>query len=275
MLFPNSLCDLCKQRKATVFVTRIVQQKSSKQRLCADCARRSTMSKDWAKTSPPLVGDGSVPSGIALDDVVKELFQQMKKSESNGEPYSAFKNQEEPFSPVEFSAEHGDFEDEENEVEDESDLTDDDLESIFSEMESALQEELENDASEEDAGVLQPEADAFPREIVSARCPKCSTTWDRLRQDGRAGCGQCYVAFNDRLITVMEKMQRGAHHIGKSPRAALKRQRRLQQLRTKRDHRLEMLNQRLKEAVAQEKYEDAAQLRDKIKIVSSTIVAHD
>ena len=202
MLYPNSLCDLCKQKKATVFVTRIVQQKSSKQRLCADCARRSTVSKDWMKTSAPLVGDGSVPSGIALDDVVKELFQQMKKAESNGEPYSAFKNQDEPFSFAEFAVDKDDAfgEDVDDEESDDADLTDDDLESIFSEMESALNEVLENDALEnddleEDAGVLPPEADVFPREIVSARCPKCSTTWDRLRQDGRAGCGQCYVAF--------------------------------------------------------------------------------
>ena len=271
MLPMNSFCDLCKRKPATVFVTRIVHQKSSKQRLCPDCARRSTISKEWTKINAPLIGDGSVPSGIALDDVVKELFQQMKKSESDGESVS----------PVEFAAKNGDkngdFEeiddeeaDQEFEAENESDLTDDDLESIFSEMESALNEVLEVDA-----GVLQTEPAAFPREVVSARCPKCSTTWDRLRQDGRAGCTQCYVTFNDRLITIMEKMQRGTHHIGKSPRAALKRQRRLQQLRTKRDHRLEMLNRRLKEAVAQEKYEDAAQLRDKIKMVEATIVAAD
>ena len=73
----------------------------------------------------------------------------------------------------------------------------------------------------------------------------------------------------------MEQMQHETHHTGKLPRAALKRQRRLEHLRTKRDHRLEMLQRRLKEAVQEEKYEDAVQLRDKIKIVASTIVVEE
>jgi protein-arginine kinase activator protein McsA len=112
-----------------------------------------------------------------------------------------------------------------------------------------------------------------PREILAERCPKCGTTWDRLREDGRAGCAKCYVAFHDRLVDVMNRMQREAQHVGKTPRAAVKRRRRLEHLRARRDHRLEMLNRRLQEAITAEKYEDAAQLRDKIKMVSSTIVS--
>src|SRR5690606_32359329 len=131
---------------------------------------------------------------------------------------------------------------------------------LFAEMESMLDEAMNGDAASEQepdvtiesllasSGVL-PEAQSGsgPREVLSARCPECGTTWDRLREDGRAGCARCYEAFEEKLLEVMGRMQRETHHLGKSPRAALKRRRRLEQLRTKRDHRLEMLQRRLQE----------------------------
>lgn len=272
MLSHKSLCDVCKRNAATVFVTRITGNRSNKQRLCQYCARRHAAGAEWINTIAPQIGDGSVPSNIALDDVVKELFQQMKSAETNGDSDLTFpQNLDFPaFGLADESDESEDSEDDE-----ESDISEDELESIFEEMESAISEVWDEDTGQGDAGVLQSAESALSREVVSSRCPKCATTWDRLRQDGRAGCAQCYEAFHNRLVTVMEQMQREPHHTGKSPRAALKRQRRLEHLRTKRDHRLEMLKRRLKEAVAEEKYEDAVQLRDKIKIVSSTIVGDD
>jgi protein-arginine kinase activator protein McsA len=78
--------------------------------------------------------------------------------------------------------------------------------------------------------------------------------------------------FADQLSQVMERVQRASQHAGKAPRTAEKRHRRLLHLRARRDHRLEMLNRRLEESIAQEKYEEAAKLRDKIKVLTSTIV---
>ena len=272
MLPHKSLCDVCKRNIATVFVTRIVQNHSNKQRLCQYCAQRNAAENDWNKSLAPKIGDGSVPSNIALDDAVKELFQKMKNAETNGDSEPAFP-QNLDFPVLSFEAHEDDAEDEADDEEN-AEFSDDELEDIFEQIESVLDEVLGDDNFHPDDGVLQPEPEPA-REIVSARCPKCATTWDRLRQDGRVGCAQCYVAFHDRLIIVMEQMQHETHHTGKLPRAALKRQRRLEHLRTKRDHRLEMLQRRLKEAVAEEKYEDAVQLRDKIKIVSSTIVSSE
>ena len=73
----------------------------------------------------------------------------------------------------------------------------------------------------------------------------------------------------------MGRLQRGETHVGKAPRAREKRRRRLEHLRIQRDNRLEMLTHRLAEAVREERYEDAAKLRDKIRIVASTIVSHE
>lgn len=117
--------------------------------------------------------------------------------------------------------------------------------------------------------------DLLPALAASVRCPHCGTTWDRLKQDGRAGCSGCYTAFRQQLVDVMNRFQRGHQHLGKNPRAAQKRRRRLEHLRQRRDNQLSLLQNRLREAVASEKYEEAAKLRDKIKIVTSTIIGND
>ena len=108
---------------------------------------------------------------------------------------------------------------------------------------------------------------------ISARCSGCGTTWDRIRHDGRAGCAACYLEFREQLTGVMARVQRGENHIGKTPRAIESRHHRLQHLRKRRDNQLAVLQARLQKAVSSEKYEEAARLRDKIKIVTSTIVS--
>ena len=100
------------------------------------------------------------------------------------------------------------------------------------------------------------------------RCPCCHTTWDRLKTDGRAGCERCYETFRVQLLGVMARVQRGEFHAGKTPRAARKRAILGQNLRARRERQLQLLHGRLEAAVASEKYEIAAQLRDKIREVS-------
>ena len=107
---------------------------------------------------------------------------------------------------------------------------------------------------------------------ASAHCSGCGTTWDKIRHDGRAGCATCYLEFREQLSGVMARVQRGENHTGKTPRTIEKRRHRLQHLRKRRDNQLAVLQERLQRAVASEKYEEAARLRDKIKIVTSTVV---
>ncbi len=107
----------------------------------------------------------------------------------------------------------------------------------------------------------------------TTRCPGCGTTWDKIRHDGRAGCAACYLEFREQLTGVMARVQRGESHVGKTPRAIERRQNRLEHLRKRRDNQLAVLQSRLSHAVSSEKYEEAARLRDKIKIVTSTIVS--
>lgn len=108
-------------------------------------------------------------------------------------------------------------------------------------------------------------------EEADAVCSGCGATWPQIARDERAGCSRCYSTFRVSLSLLLEQVQRTPRHAGKEPRAALKRRLRLEHLRQRRDHQLTMLQSRLAQAVKSERYEEAALLRDKIKVVSSSL----
>jgi protein-arginine kinase activator protein McsA len=264
----STLCDVCRERVATIFLTKIINNQTMKHRLCETCARQHAVADDAdnAYVLPPdqilmsLFEQATTAAGIHGKDDSREPEDEQSGTGADSYPL--------PFStwalaPGEFPADE------------------DAIDEMEEALEEALGEVVDIDRSRDDidvsSGGSYMSADftdpaGVLRGVASARCPKCETTWDRLRQDGRAGCAYCYTAFSAQLSEVMERVQCSSQHAGKHPRSAEKRRRRLAQLRARRDHRLEMLNRRLKASVAAEKYEEAARLRDKIKILSSTIV---
>ena len=249
-------CDSCGEHPATILITQATGAQTTSLRLCEACVRRRAAESNW----PHQFGDALQ---APLEEIVRELFGEFSE-----------RDEMESRAPGEFQINEIFFEGEEfpgdEDLADEMDEDDEDSESETSDEENALNSLLG------DTSGLHAFFDDKPgerREIVAKRCPKCSITWDRLRQDGRAGCARCYETFAEQLHEVMERVQHAVHHTGKRPRAADKRRRRLEHLRARRDHRLEMLKRRLQEAVDGQRYEEAAKLRDQIRIVSSTIVA--
>ena len=298
-------CDLCGERVATVFVTKIVNNASSKHRLCNECARESAgdaLGNTLGDALPAALDGtlgaafGPLGAGLPLEDIVQgilhnEALWPEEKSADEGEFEWAFSS--------------GEFPADEDAVDD----IDEEFEVLEAILENSVQppdlsshsDFIEDDAFDDSsfdsgdfnpnsfdgngfdddafAGLTPPDAsipflgdDATERFSSHQRCTKCSTSWDKLKHEGRAGCSRCYETFAAQMATVMERVQRTTQHAGKTPRALERRQRRLLHLRAKRDHRLEMLQRRLQESIAEENYEEAAKLRDKIKMVSSTIV---
>jgi len=89
------------------------------------------------------------------------------------------------------------------------------------------------------------------------QCTACGFTHADFKKAGRLGCPQCYETFADGLDGMLKTMHKGTHHVGKSP----------QSRRQARDlaERLTSLQKRLKQAVDEENFEQAAALRDEIK----------
>jgi protein arginine kinase activator len=102
---------------------------------------------------------------------------------------------------------------------------------------------------------LGPESDELARLI----CPECGIRFMEFRQQGRLGCPHDYAVFRAGIEPLLERIHRSVRHVGKSPRrrdpALLAEQAETAELR-----------RRLREAVAAEAYEEAARIRDLLRL---------
>ena len=88
-------------------------------------------------------------------------------------------------------------------------------------------------------------------------CPECGTSFDKIRRSGFVGCDKCYETFSAPIDSILSKIQPSTVHKGKLNGAEGK--------IIERDNTLKNLKEELKRAILDEKYEDAAVIRDKIK----------
>ena len=96
-----------------------------------------------------------------------------------------------------------------------------------------------------------------PDVIGDKQCEACGLKFVEFRNLGRLGCPHDYDAFKDDLMPLLESVHGETKHAGKSPRRVPQgsgAQLELSQLRKK-----------LQQFITDEKYEDAAQIRDKIR----------
>jgi protein arginine kinase activator len=93
------------------------------------------------------------------------------------------------------------------------------------------------------------------------QCPECGLKFVEFRNGGRLGCPHDYDAFREDLVPLLESVHGEAKHVGKHPR---------HRPRPKTAHtELATLRKKLQAAVSNEKYEEAAALRDKIKTLET------
>jgi len=90
------------------------------------------------------------------------------------------------------------------------------------------------------------------------KCPHCGFTQADFKKAGRLGCSECYVTFAEGLEGLLKTMHKGIKHVGKVPQS-------LQQSRDL-SEKLKGLQKKLDKAVAEEDFEQAAQVRDEMKV---------
>jgi protein arginine kinase activator len=93
------------------------------------------------------------------------------------------------------------------------------------------------------------------------KCSKCGFTQADFKKSGRLGCAECYGTFAEGLEGLLKTMHKGTRHVGKIPQS--------QQQTRDLAERLKLLRKKLDKAVADEDFEQAANLRDEIKQVTS------
>ncbi len=112
------------------------------------------------------------------------------------------------------------------------------------------------------------------------QCDNCKTTYDEFIKTGKFGCSHCYDVFSSGLNNVLKNLQSSDTHVGRKsrwtgklsevnkPSKLTKEENKTNKSVKKQDtskEKLEKLNMQLKEAIKDERYEDAAKIRDEIK----------
>ena len=122
------------------------------------------------------------------------------------------------------------------------------------------------------------------------QCDNCGMTYDEFVDTGKFGCSHCYDIFADTLDSVFKNIHGSSMHVGRRSRLSSQEKRavaedieKLEQkesnrqstktkiesknenAKNKKQEKLEKLNVDLKQAIKEERYEDAAKIRDEIK----------
>jgi protein arginine kinase activator len=105
--------------------------------------------------------------------------------------------------------------------------------------------------------------DTISRRNMAERCPHCGMTYKELVEGGKLGCDKCYEIFSQQLQPLLLKLHAADHNRGKYPLS----HRDQSQAEKDKDNTLQLLRQELLELVKAEKFEEAAIIRDKIKIL--------
>jgi protein arginine kinase activator len=106
-------------------------------------------------------------------------------------------------------------------------------------------------------------AEQIKVESPGAQCPVCGFTQADFKKTGRLGCSACWETFEAGLASLLKAMHKGGHHLGKVPAKAM--------------HTLVLsgkvrdLSDKLEKAVREEKYEDAAHIRDEMRELESKL----
>lgn len=94
-------------------------------------------------------------------------------------------------------------------------------------------------------------------ETTPLHCPECGLTDRKFAANGLLGCSHCYQEFEDRIEPMVRRIQGTGVHTGKVPARSQGRYRLVREM--------EQLKKNLREAVAREEFEQAAELRDRIR----------
>ncbi len=92
----------------------------------------------------------------------------------------------------------------------------------------------------------------------AVKCPVCGAKFSDIAENGKVGCAECYKTFNKELLPYLKRVHGSTKHSGKIPNR--------ESVTVKNTYETaDSLKLELNRLVAEERYEEAAVIRDKIR----------
>lgn len=96
-----------------------------------------------------------------------------------------------------------------------------------------------------------------PARLKQMHCRRCGLTFPEFKQSSQLGCADCFEVFADWVGPLLKRIHGSDQHVGKRVRRTVR--------RGSVTERMARLKLELREALKQEAFEKAAQIRDEIK----------
>lgn len=119
--------------------------------------------------------------------------------------------------------------------------------------------------------------------VKELKCNKCNMTYDDFVNIGKFGCEECYDVFSNKIDSLLKRLHGDNKHLGRKsiqgsvgvalqgdPKKVKYRNDNKQEEKIdSKENKLQQLQKDLKKAIADERYEDAAKIRDEIKTIEN------
>lgn len=108
------------------------------------------------------------------------------------------------------------------------------------------------------------QASINPARKELATCPSCGFTFPKFLRIGKFGCASCYDTFSPQLTEIFKRFHNGnTEHTGKIPASY--------GITLKIKKEIEELRKQMQISIQSEHFEEAARLRDEVKVLSSKL----
>lgn len=106
-----------------------------------------------------------------------------------------------------------------------------------------------------------------PKEL---QCETCHMTYEDLLNTGKFGCANCYNTFRDKISPILKNLHGNNKHVGRigsvsKEKIQFEESKEQTAKPSAQSSKLEQYQEDLKKAIKEERYEDAAKIRDEIK----------
>ncbi len=134
-------------------------------------------------------------------------------------------------------------------------------------------------------GLLEDEAysneDFMPlfQSVKELKCDNCNMTYDEFINQGKFGCPECYDVFSNKIDSLLKRLHGSNKYTGRKALNSTKQAENHVEVdkdniyqnkkSEKKETKIERLQKDLKKAIADERYEDAAKIRDEINSIKN------